>query len=164
MRTKVLLGFALLVGGVALSPLASLAEASHICDPYPIGRCGAYQRESVIHCYEAPHAAGVFTAATDPHVVGVGGPDVVSIDTGGRALYYVRLTPAERFVADPMGASLPTKSVWEERNEKPGLQMKTFKCATFTWFAECEPAQWMGPYGISPQGSNAFYASDKALV
>lgn len=128
--------------------LAPLAEASHICDPDPIGRCGAYQRESVVFCYLK--VGNLYLSPTDTHVVAIGGtpPDVVSVDSGNPGLLYARLSPAEAFAGDPYDAPIPFNTLFREKNTFHGLQPKAYKCANFVWFAECEPAQWMGPFNV----------------
>lgn len=147
-----LLGAGLLLGTFLLSPLGTV-DASHVCDPYPIGRCGAYQREVVTFCYLK--LAGLYVNVTDPGVVSIGGASGIAIATGEDGALYLRQDPVEAFVADPGDAPLPSKFVlYQESNNVGGLQhnarpgwsgIPNFKCSNWVWYAECEPAQWMGP-------------------
>lgn len=146
--TTVLVALPLLLVGVAI-PAAS--EPDENCDPYPVGRCGAFQREATVYCY-LPVPGGnenrVWPSPTDTHVVAVGGnpPNVVSVESGNAGQFYVRLKPTETLVADPFEAPFPYGTVWKERNLFSGLQPAAYECANFVWFAECEPPQWMGPF------------------
>lgn len=145
-----------------------VAEASHVCDPSPIGRCGAYHREAVVFCYAAEKPKGVYESPTDPHVVTLGPgnplhgmgipapggplPNVASQDSAAMGLLYLRKTPTDDLVADPWNAPFPFDSVHLEDNAVAGLQLEPFFCANFLWFDECEPAQWMNfnPVGKDP--------------
>jgi hypothetical protein len=133
----------------AADPELTVADSE--CDPYPIGRCGAYQRETVMFCYVI--AGGRYVSATDDTAIGlVGGEALLGQKTGvpqvDDALLYVRPRPTETFVNDPWNAPFPFQTAYKESNNVPGLQAKDFWCAQWVWFAECEPQQWIGPTGV----------------
>lgn len=144
---------------MVLVALAAPAVAPHVCDPYPIGRCGDYQRESVVFCYVL--VQGQYVSATETDVIAIGStpganpPNVVGVgDAPG--LFFVLLTPTMNLAADPWEAPMPFKSLWRERNAVQGLQIVPFQCANFVWFAECEPAAWMGPFNITDRVPDEF--------
>jgi len=152
-------GLLLVAMALVLPTVASVALAEP-CNPAPVGRCGAFQRENVIFCYDTQTYARyhTFVSGTDTNAVIVGTaalpplpmllPTVGDVDLDAKYhdanVLYLRLAPAQAFAADPYNADLPTKSVWQEANSVPGLQLKDVTCATFTWYAECN--SWMGPY------------------
>ena len=144
MRTRAVVPVALLVL-VALNVVPVPSAADHVCDPYPIGRCGDFQREVVSFCWVT--VGGQMVSATATNVVSTPGHPPTGVPALDKELIHVHLTPAEDFVDDPNGAPAPFKTLWQESNNVAGLQMTTFKCGQFTWFAECEPMQWMGPTG-----------------
>ena len=139
---------AVLVATLAV-PLPVHAETD--CEPYPIGRCGAYDRERVIFCYEIVRGLMVSTTveavtlALDlAPVREAAGLPALPVEDRTEVLH-VRTAPTEDFVADVMNAPLPFESVYQETNHVAGLQMKRSTCAYFEWWAECD--SWMGPYG-----------------
>jgi hypothetical protein len=154
-----------LVGLAALLPLLALpappAQAGLGCNPYPVGRCGAYDREDVVFCWDPQVFArnGTYVTGTDADVVAVGTwglpplplplPPLAGVDVqgalAGANVLYVRLAPAQALLAAPLTAPLPLGSAWRETNGVPGLQERALDCGTFTWYAECQA--WMGPYG-----------------
>lgn len=127
MRLAVLL---LLVAPV----VAVLPADAEGCAPYPVGRCGAYDRESVVFCYLVEE--GVMVDASDA--------SATPLLEGGVVVAYVRTAPTQAFAADPMTADLPFGSAYQETNGVEGLQRERVTCATFEWWAECD--SWMGPY------------------
>lgn len=135
----------LLVGVLALGFLApaGIVQADEQCAPYPIGRCGLFDREAVVFCYVVQ--SGIMRSASDASAIALGSP----LPQTGALLkgFYVRPGPAQAFVADPYNTPLPTKSLYQESNSVGGLQtVASFRCAQFVWFAECD--SWMGPYGV----------------
>lgn len=159
--SKILLAaLALVTSAVGFASIAGAVEdADEECDPYPIGRCGNYQREAVTYCYKAGYPFGVWISATETNadaLVWPGAPTPVGTPvTQPRTLAYLYKAPTDAFLADPYESDLPFDSIWQETNAVAGLQIKPFKCGTFQWFAECIPPQWMGPYLIqnkSPDG------------
>jgi len=140
-------GLALVVAFVLPAMLAT-AEEPAACNPEPIGRCGAYDREAVTFCYLL--VAGKMVSATDSDAIILGGAALPQLPVQLPPLVanlnfaYVRAAPAVAFASDPWNAELPLKSIWKESNNAPGLQTKASTCATFLWFAECN--SWMGPY------------------
>lgn len=158
MEARRLVVFALVA--LCASALPQPVAARDECNPYPVGRCGATDREIVIFCYVPNRPSGVYADATDRHVLAVAGDDlttprpaslgpedVIAEDTGANARVYLRLTPAERFADDPYDSDLPFSTVWQESNNAPGLQTARVRCGQFIWFAECD--SWMGPYNIA---------------
>lgn len=133
MKVLALGGLLLLV--VALPPPA-VGEAE--CNPEPVGRCGNYDRETVILCYIKQGSR--YLSPTDP----TGAPMVIE---GEDALLYYRAAPADGFLADPWEAPLPRSTLFVESNHVPGLQRSKFFCGQFVWYPECYPGVWMGPYG-----------------
>jgi len=133
-------------------PFTLFTAAAEDCDPYPVGRCGAFQREQVGICW-LPQTGQQWTdisptdtnaiVVTDQQVAVPGLLDVPLPAPGTPQGVYVRLTPVENFLADPMHAPLPTKSVWRETNNRLGLQPTSFACGVAVWYAECHPPQWM---------------------
>jgi hypothetical protein len=156
MRIHTVAAVALLAGLVL--PVAMPPAVASPCDPYPIGRCGAFDQESVVFCY-APGPGNTLTtnSPTDFNAIELGtdgvniageGVDVGGVVPGAKDVAYLRLTPTESFATSPQTAPLPTKSTWQESNSVPGLQVAAFACANFIWFEVCDPPQWMGPYNI----------------
>lgn len=117
--------------------LAALPVDAEGCAPYPIGRCGAYDRESVVFCYRIEE--GIIVDASDM--------SATPLVEDGLVVAYVRAAPTEAFAADPMMADLPFESVYQETNAVDGLQRERVTCGTFEWWAECD--SWMGPYNES---------------
>jgi ABC-type amino acid transport substrate-binding protein len=162
----------LLLAGLLLAPAVASLAAAEPCNPYPVGRCGAFNRENVIFCFDTAAYARdhSYVSATDADAVVIGtaaappppmqlptvdGTDLEGVYTGANVAY-VRLAPAQGFAADPYNADLPTRSVWLEANHVPGLQTRSASCATFQWWAECHA--WMGPLG------NVFEVGPDAMV
>jgi hypothetical protein len=139
-----LLGAGLLLGTFLLSPLGTV-DASHVCDPYPLGYCGTGYHAHAQFCWVKVN--GLYVNATQTTgILSIGGASGVAIDTGEDGLFYVRTAPIETFVDDPMEAPLPNRNVlYQEDNNWYGFQPQAFKCSDWVWFPECEPAQWMGP-------------------
>lgn len=135
-------------------------ESEVPCDPYPIGRCGEYQRESVIFCFVI--VDGLYVSATDDEATGLvdltgNTGDETGLPPVDDARYYLRTGPAEAFVDDPFNAPLPFGTFYEETNFVEGLQPTDFKCGKWVWFAECVPQQWMGPTGVFSQPADQLY-------
>ncbi len=130
-----------LITAVSLILLTAFAPVgiSEGCQPYPIGRCGDHDRESVVYCYEM--VKGEIRSGTQ---------SAVSLGP-----IHVRTEPTEGFAADAFESDLPFGSVFQEANGLPGLQMRPVTCGTFEWWAECD--SWMGPY-------NTFRAGPDVLV
>lgn len=123
-----------------VAPLMPTTVHADECNPYPVGRCGAYDRELVVFCYFI--VRGEMVDATDHHVIAVGGSQgVVFPDNWAMGDYYVRLAPTESFLDDPYESDLPSRTLIEETNSKVGPQLAPFKCADFIWYAECD--SWM---------------------
>lgn len=140
---------ALAVGIVPVTTASTDVE----CDPYPVGRCGAYQREEVIFCFKVGYPWGTWISAAESDVEPITWPGVATPAptplTAPKSLAYLYHPPSDAFLADPYESDLPFDSIWQETNAAPGLQVKPFKCGAFQWFAECIPQQWMGPYRVS---------------
>lgn len=135
-----------------VAPLMPATVHADECNPYPVGRCGAYDRELVTFCYQT--IRGEMVDATDHHVIAVGGSQGVALpDNWAMGKYYVRLTPSEGFANDPYGSDLPTNTLIEETNNARGPQLVKFKCADFIWYAECD--SWM-IFNIQPPGTGLF--------
>ncbi len=149
----IIIAIAMVTGGLLILPEPAKAEDEVPCDPYPIGRCGDYQRESVIFCYIIE--GGEYVSATDEYVYAIGGNNTVAEDTDEEGLLYVQKGPTETFMDDPMMAPLPGSVLWEESNNVEGLQPDDFQCGTFVWFAECVPQQWMGPYNVNEKSADS---------
>lgn len=136
---------ALLLAAAAV-PLAAADE----CDPYPIGRCGAYDRETAIFCYRSNMPLGVYVSATETNVITVEAPrppDGVPLPGPfGRDAAHVLKTPADRFLDEPGPQAVPFGTLWRETNAVNGLQVVRFKCGSFIWFEYSE--QWMGPFSV----------------
>jgi hypothetical protein len=153
---------ALLLAAVLLAlPLLASVASADACDPYPIGRCGAYQREAAVFCWDAATFAKshTYVSATDADAIAVGTsalpplpaalpPPADAVYANNANLIYLRTAPLQAFLADPANADLPSKSVWKEGNNLPGLQTRDATCGTFVWYEECHPPQWMGPIGL----------------
>ncbi len=155
---------ALVLAGLMFSGAQASEEAEPEgeppCEPYPIGRCGDYQRESVIFCYVVEN--GLYVNATDDEATGLvdltgNAEEETGLPPADEASYYVRTAPAEAFVGDPLGAPLPLGTLYEETNFVGGLQPQDFKCGKWVWFAECIPQQWMGPTGVFSQPADQLY-------
>lgn len=131
-------GLALAAVLAATTWAAAPALAEDECAPYPIGRCGAYDRERVIFCYRI--AQGLMVSDTAPATT------VHQNETAD--VLHIRTEPTEAFAADFMNAPLPFQSVYQDTNYVQGLQMRPTTCAMFEWWAECD--SWMGPYNEDP--------------
>lgn len=114
---------------------APVASAEN-CAPYPIGRCGAYDRERVIFCYHGP----------PENMVDASSPAITVGRDGTNDVLHIRTAPTEGFAGDVMNAPLPFESVYRDTNFVKGLQVKESTCGMFEWWAECD--SWMGPYNI----------------
>lgn len=131
------------------APAVPLAAADE-CDPYPIGRCGAYDHESAIFCYRRDMPGGAFVSATETNVLTVEAPrqpDGVPLPGPfGRDVAHVLKTPADRFLDEPGSQAVPVGTLWRETNSVDGLQVVPFRCGSFIWFADSD--QWMGPFSV----------------
>jgi hypothetical protein len=108
-------------------------SAESQCEPYPVGRCGNFDREDIIFCFKI--VGGLYVSGTT---------EAETLAIGETQIVHVRLAPTGSFVGDIMNAPLPFQSVYRETNAVAGLQMESVTCATFEWWAECD--SWMGPY------------------
>ncbi|MCA1813925.1 MAG: hypothetical protein LC624_08235 [Halobacteriales archaeon] len=121
------------------APLA-LSAAPADCDPAPLDRCGAFDGETVLFCYN--YVAGRLVPATDPHVITLG-LDGASLDGQATGDVYVRRAPLEGFAAQPFDSDLPTHVLWLEGNVAPGLQPIASLCGYVHWSTGC--LCWIGP-------------------
>lgn len=162
--SKILLAaLALVTSAVGFATIAGAVEDADVeCDPYPIGRCGAFQRESVIYCYKSGYPLGVYHSATETNAESLTWPGaptpILTPVTAPKTLAYLYKAPSDAFLADPYESDLPFDSIWQETNAVAGLQIKAFKCGNFQWFEECIPPQWMGPYGVQVKQPDAVVA------
>lgn len=148
----------MLAAGLMVAIVPPSVDASQ-CNPYPVGRCGAFDRELVTFCYVT--IRGVMFDATDHHVIAIGGSQGVTLpDNSANGEVYVRLAPTEGFVDDPYESDLPTRTLIEETNGARGVQLAPFKCADFIWYAECD--SWM-IFNIQPSGSGT-YRPDEIVI
>ena len=132
---------------VVVAGAIPFAVQAGTCNPYPVGRCGASDREQVTFCYQI--VAGRMIDATDHHVLAIGTSQGAALpDNTAKGVVYVRLAPTETFADDPYESDLPFGTIIVETNTIRGAQLTPFRCGQFIWYAECD--SWMGPYNIQP--------------
>lgn len=139
MRTMLVV---LVLGTVAAS-VTGLAGSEDACDPYPIGYCGEYQRQTVVFCYYV--VDGRYVSATETDVTVLALPPT-ALSFAPQTLGYVWQRALDAVVADPAGGP-HDEVLFLEVNGVSGLQVAPFRCAQWTWFAEVESGMWLGPFG-----------------
>lgn len=149
-----------ILAALAAAAIPLSVHATDACEPYPVGRCGGFDRETIQFCYRT--VGGRMIAATDTHVLALGTVEGVALpDNNAKGLAYLRMRPSEAFVADPYESDLPYDTLVVETNDVRGVQLAPFKCGSFIWYAECD--SWMGPYSIMPTGAG-LYPADSVVA